>query len=216
MNPRLFTPSSALLHCAPEEACVVQPLALVEHLFLRHGLGPCDGGLGDSVPALEHALQCAQLAEWSEAGPEMVAAALLHDIGHLLGQDGPQDDRADAHELRAVPLLNRVFGPAVSDPVRLHVAAKRYLVTTSPAYRNLLSVASLRSLAVQGGPMSRDEIRDFCDEPFAADAVALRRWDDLAKTPGKRTPPLAYYLQLLEDLHEDAAPRVSIAATDLS
>jgi predicted HD phosphohydrolase len=161
-----------------------------------------DGQRAEAVSALDHALQCAQLAEWAGSPPSLVAAALLHDIGHFADDEVVSlgDTVDDEHELRALPLLAQGFGAAVLEPIRLHVAAKRFLVADEPAYRDTLSPASLHSLMLQGGPMSPVERAAFAALPFAHDAVALRRWDDLAKTPGQATPPLDYYLALLDEL----------------
>lgn len=190
----------------------------IEGLFLRHGQALYDGRRQEPVTALAHALQCAQLAEWAHADDTLVAAALLHDVGHfLVHEDDGVDDRVDeltddAHELRAVPFLSQAFGPAVVEPVRLHVAAKRYLVATEPRYAAALTPASRHSLQLQGGPMTAEERAAFELLPHAMDAVRLRTWDDAAKEPGKRTPPLAYYLALLREvaLQPPAAPRTAI------
>jgi len=174
-------------------------LPQIEALFLRHGEQVYDGSRREPVTALQHALQCAQLAEWAHADDTLVAAALLHDIGHFIAAEGDEqvDDR---HELQALPFLAPRFGPAVLEPIRLHVAAKRYLVATDPAYLEGLSSASVHSLGLQGGAMSADEVRAFEVTPFAMDAVQLRRWDDLAKQPTQATPSLGYYFALLDDL----------------
>jgi phosphonate degradation associated HDIG domain protein len=172
----------------------------IEALFAEHGATAYDGARTESVTALEHALQCAQLAEWAGADAPLVAAALLHDLGSLIASDTDSDEIDDAHELRAVPLLSEAFGANVVEPVRLHVQAKRYLVAADPAYAATLSSASVHSLALQGGPMSADEMRLFDELPFAREALLLRRWDDAAKQPGKTTPPLAYYLALLDEV----------------
>ena len=174
-------------------------LPQIEALFLRHGEQAYDGSRREPVTALQHALQCAQLAEWAHADDTLVAAALLHDIGHFIAAEGDEqvDDR---HELQALPFLAPRFGPAVLEPIRLHVAAKRYLVATDPAYLGGLSSASVHSLGLQGGAMSADEVRAFEATPFAMEAVQLRRWDDLAKQPTQTTPSLGYYLALLDDL----------------
>ncbi|RQP26701.1 HD domain-containing protein [Piscinibacter terrae] len=169
----------------------------IEALFLQHGRRACD-----SVTALDHALQCAQLAEWAHADAPLVAAALLHDIGHFIVVDPYGDEVDDVHELRALPLLAEGFSASVIEPVRLHVQAKRYLVATDPAYAQSLSPASLHSLLLQGGAMGEEEQRFFEDLPFARQAVQLRRWDDQARVPGRATPSLAYYLGLLEDLQQ--------------
>jgi len=189
----------------------------IEALFERRGATLYTGErleLRESVSALEHALQCAQLAEWAYADNNQVAAALLHDLGQLM--DGAANDelRDDRHELRALHLLRSGgFGPEVLEPIALHVQAKRYLVATDESYREGLSEASRFSLDLQGGPMNAEQCLRFLARPFAAQALQLRRWDDLAKHPGKRTPPLAYYLDLLDDvLRERRQPaRVMLA-----
>lgn len=184
-------------------------------LFLAHGQERHDYAQQQGVSALAHALQCAQLAEWARAEPPLVAAALLHDIGHFL--DGTPQPRYvdDAHERIAAAFLSRALGPAVVEPVRLHVQAKRYLVTTDSRYASTLSPASAHSLALQGGAMSAAECRAFEALPFAEDALRLRRWDDAAQDPARRTPPLDYYLELLTEV---AAPpaRIALGALDVS
>ena len=177
-------------------------VATIERLFVENGATAYEGARRESVSALEHALQCAQLAEWAHAEPPLVAAALLHDIGHFIVSDPDADDIDDVHELRAVPFLAEGFGADVVEPVRLHVQAKRWLVAVDAGYAATLSPASVHSLALQGGPMGADERRLFEDLPYAQQAVSLRRWDDLAKEAGKKTPPLAYYLALLEELQQ--------------
>jgi phosphonate degradation associated HDIG domain protein len=174
----------------------------IEALFVAHGAQAYEGDRREPVSALQHALQCAQLAEWAHAEPTLVAAALLHDIGHLLDIHAVPHDLDDLHEYRALPLLTEGYGPAVIEPIRLHVQAKRYLVAVDRSYAETLTPASVHSLALQGGAMSRDEQRAFEALPFAQQAVALRRWDDLAKEPGKTTPPLAYYLALLDEVQQ--------------
>jgi phosphonate degradation associated HDIG domain protein len=193
----------------------------IEHLFARHGGSLYDGARAEPVTALAHALQCAQLAEWAHADASLVAAALLHDVGHFLQLDIDLDaDEAtdDRHEEAAVPFLAQAFDASVTEPVRLHVAAKRYLVRVDARYADTLSPASVHSLALQGGPMGDDELNHFESLPFAMDSVQLRRWDDLAKVPGKRTPPLSYYLALLEELQMRPVDfaKTGIGATDMS
>ncbi|MFO1253883.1 MAG: phosphohydrolase [Inhella sp.] len=170
----------------------------LEALFIEHGQRPYEGLRAEPISALEHALQCAQLAEWARADTALVGAALLHDIGHFIAVEDDQTD--DRHELRALPLLEDHFGPALTEPIRLHVQAKRYLVATEARYAAGLSPASQHSLQLQGGPMNDEEQADFISRPHAEAALALRRWDDAAKNPGQQTPPLAYYLALLREL----------------
>ena len=187
----------------------------VEALFDRHGHGLYDGQRRESVTALAHALQCAQLAEWAGASPPLVVAALLHDVGHFVHGIDDSDAHDDVHELRALPWLSRSLGPEVTEPIRLHVQAKRYLVVVDPAYGDTLSPASVHSLALQGGAMTPAECAAFEGNPYAADATLLRRWDDAAKSPGKATPSLAWYLSLIDELCAGpTAARTPISAFD--
>lgn len=189
-------------------------IAKIEALFERRGHLQYGDERREPVTALEHALQCAHLAEWAHAEHSLVVAALLHDIGQLMDGAPTAPLRDDQHELTALPLLRAGgCGPEVLEPIRLHVAAKRYLVSTDPAYGPSLSDASRHSLALQGGPMNGEERLIFMAHPQAAAALQLRRWDDLAKRPGMRTPPLAYYLALLDELLRDTRVprRLSIA-----
>ena len=172
----------------------------IETLFLTQGHTLYEGRRAEAVTALQHALQCAQLAEWAGSPIALMAAALLHDIGHFVVSDDHELD--DAHEQRALGLLGLDFGRAVLEPIRLHVEAKRYLVAADPHYAGRLSPASQHSLQLQGGAMSADERRWFESLPYAEEALSLRRFDDAAKAPGQRTPPLAYYLALIEPLRQ--------------
>ena len=142
---------------------------------------------GEGVDMTAHAVQCAAWAAGDGATPHLVAAALLHDIGHLV-HDLPADI-ADhgvdtAHEVLGATWLARYFGPAVTEPVRLHVAAKRYLAATESGYLARLSPASIQSLDLQGGPMTPTEAESFRSEPYFHDALRLRRWDEAGKVPG--------------------------------
>lgn len=155
---------------------------------------------GEAVSQLDHALQCAQLAEEAGSTPELVAASLLHDLGHLLVERPHEIGRAanDLHQFHPLPFLRGAFPDAVLEPIRLHVEAKRYLCHAEPAYRDALSPAAKHSLVLQGGPHSALEAKMFLARPYADCAVRLRRWDDLAKTRGKATPDLRHYAQILE------------------
>jgi phosphonate degradation associated HDIG domain protein len=167
-------------------------------LFADRGRGAY---FGEAVTQTEHALQCAYLAEQSGADAPLVAAALLHDLGHLLhglGEDVAGQGIDARHEDGGARWLGRYFGPAVVDPVRLHVAAKRYLCAVEPDSAAALSPASRQSLRLQGGPFTPDETRRFEQEPFFRSAVAVRRWDDAAKVPGLAVPGLEHYRPLLE------------------
>ena len=156
----------------------------------------------EAVSQMEHALQCAALAERAQAAPDLIAACLLHDLGHLLA-DAPHEngrDVDDVHQYLAIPFLQGVLPPAVLEPVRLHVEAKRYLCCVEPGYWHDLSGASKHSRELQGGAWTPQEAERFSARPHAREAVALRRWDDLAKVPGKATPGLARYAVLLAGL----------------
>lgn len=152
----------------------------------------------EAVSQAEHALQAARLAEAEGAAPALVAAALLHDVGHLLAKR--RDGEDDRHEEIGWGYLKSVFGAAVSEPVRLHVPAKRYLCAVESDYFAILSPASVRSLELQGGRFTADEAARFHAADFAADAVRLRRWDDRAKTPGVATKSIRDYADLLRGL----------------
>ena len=184
----------------------------IEELFHAHGASFYDGARAEPVTARAHALQCAQLAEWADAPTSLVAAALLHDIGHFIAPDAALQPLDDVHELRALGFLVSNFGAEVVEPIRLHVQAKRYLVAVEPVYASTLSAASTHTLRLQGGPMSPDELHLFDTLPHSADALALRRWDDLAKQPQRKTPPLDYYLTLLETVRRrpEASPLMVI------
>ncbi|HEY2464912.1 MAG TPA: HD domain-containing protein [Steroidobacteraceae bacterium] len=158
---------------------------------------------GEIVTTLEHSLQAACFAQESNAANSLVVAALLHDIGHLIDSAPPDfaQWQTDArHEVSGGNWLAQRFGPAVSEPVRLHVAAKRYLCATDPSFLSQLSPASVQTLALQGGPMSASEIAAFCLEPFHHDAIELRRFDDRGKIAGLRTPEFAHYCRLIEEI----------------
>jgi phosphonate degradation associated HDIG domain protein len=157
---------------------------------------------GEPVTQLEHALQCASLAEQNGAENSLIVAALLHDVGHLLhgrGEDIAERGTDAQHEEMGYAWLARRFGDAVAEPVRLHVAAKRYLCATDTEYAKQLSSASQLSLRLQGGPFTAEEAAEFESSPFLAAAVRLRRWDDEAKIPEREVRPLEYYRHRILD-----------------
>jgi phosphonate degradation associated HDIG domain protein len=154
---------------------------------------------GEAVTQQQHALQCAHLAEQSGAAPALVAAALLHDLGHWLPTASMDATDVDGlHQYLAPPFLRGSFGDAVLEPIRMHVDAKRYLCLVDQAYWATLSPASQRSLELQGGRFSESEAAAFIAQPYAHDAVALRRWDDLAKNPAAAPPSWLHYIPTLE------------------
>ena len=170
-------------------------LSQVTDLLQNHGQNQY--GM-EAVSQLEHALQCAHLAEKAGETPETIAAALLHDLGHMLAaeRDGLTDidtRKDDLHQFMALPFLRGLFPDAVLEPIRLHVDAKRYLCRIDAGYWAELSPASQHSLQLQGGIFDEAQAEAFMQQPYAQEAVRLRRYDDLAKTPLKVVPALAHF-----------------------
>lgn len=160
---------------------------------------------GESVSMTEHMLQAAYFAHAEAAPATLILAALLHDVGHLL--ETVPEDIADwttdaRHEEVGSRWLAQRFPAAVSEPVRLHVPAKRYLCATDSAYFAKLSPASVHTLELQGGPMARSEIARFETEAFYRDAVRVRRWDDAGKVAGLAAPRLENYSALINSMNE--------------
>lgn len=153
-------------------------------------------GLAD-VRQIQHALQAAWLAEREGQPANLITAALLHDIGHMvhdLGENPAAAGIDDRHEAVGEQWLATMFGPEVTEPVRLHVAAKRYLCAAEPDYFSRLTPDSVLSLRLQGGPMDAAEMRDFASSPHAQAAIQLRRYDEGAKVKNLETPPVAHFL----------------------
>lgn len=171
-------------------------MTAVETLFdLLRERGAARHGM-EAVSQLEHALQCATLAEEEGGDAALITAALLHDVGHLL--HAVEDVAAiaggnDRHQSLGSAYLAHWFGRAVAEPVALHVDAKRYLCAAEQSYRGVLSAASIESLARQGGALEADAAEAFLLNPHGRDAVRLRRWDDRAKVKGLATPPLDHF-----------------------
>jgi phosphonate degradation associated HDIG domain protein len=158
---------------------------------------------GEAVSQREHALQAALLAEQQGDSPAVIVAALLHDVGHLLHDlpnDAPDRGIDDLHEQLGYEWLAERFGADVCEPVRQHVAAKRYLCAVEPDYLDNLSEPSKISLALQGGPLRDDEVRAFEAQPHFRANVAVRRHDDRAKVAGLATPPVEYFAKYIEQV----------------
>ena len=156
---------------------------------------------GEAVTQLEHALQCATLAQENQASPELITACLFHDLGHLihdLGENVAEKGVDDRHEYRAIPWLKPLFPEAVTEPIRLHVEAKRYLCAVDADYFDSLSANSKQSLMLQGEFFSTQEVEMFSILPHTKEAIQLRRWDEAAKIPQKVTPFLEDFLAILE------------------
>jgi phosphonate degradation associated HDIG domain protein len=162
-----------------------------------------DSYFGEPVTVMEHSLQAAFFAHKAHSANELIVAALLHDVGHLLhheGEDIAEHGLDTRHEELADRLLSAHLPAAVTEPIRLHVAAKRYLCFADVDYMQALSPSSVLSLALQGGPMSADEATAFLAGTFAREATALRRWDDAAKIADLAVPQIESYLPLLKRL----------------
>ncbi|MDZ7749654.1 MAG: HD domain-containing protein [Halofilum sp. (in: g-proteobacteria)] len=176
-------------------------------IFARRG---AESYLGEAVTMSQHMLQAAQLAEHEGAGEDLVAAALLHDIGHYTNEF-PDDALAQGidnhHDEAGAAVLAPFFPSVVVDAVRAHVAAKRYLCATDASYFARLSPASVHTLELQGGPMSQAEADAFAREPNLEAILQVRLWDQAAKDPEASTPPFEHYAPLLQrvvDRHTQA------------
>jgi gamma-butyrobetaine dioxygenase len=179
----------------------VHPVDEIGELFAGEG---AQDYLGEPVSVAVHMRQAGTLAEAAGAPPEQVAAALLHDVGHILGGTVSGRELMAGHDNRhgdaGAAWLAQWFGPEVTEPVRLHVAAKRYLCAVEPGYFGKLSQASVYTLSVQGGPMDQAEVAAFEALPAAAAAVAVRRWDEEAKDPTANTARFDHFRELLTRL----------------
>jgi phosphonate degradation associated HDIG domain protein len=183
-------------------------VAFIADIFERRG---AESYLGEAVTMSEHMLQGAALAEAAGASDTMIAGALLHDIGHYTNEFG--DDYIDRgidnlHEEAGAAVLERFFPTEVTDCIRHHVAAKRYLCATDSAYFARLSPASVNTLRLQGGPMDDSEVAAFARHPNLDAILQVRIWDDEGKVPGMVTPDFAHYASLLQrivDAHTGAS-----------
>jgi phosphonate degradation associated HDIG domain protein len=178
---------------------------LIADILTRRG---ADSYLGEDVTMQQHMLQAATLAEREGADDDLVAAALLHDIGHYTGEFGEdyiEQGVDDLHEEAGARVIAGTFPPRVVDCVRLHVAAKRYLCVSDPGYFGRLSQASVQTLALQGGPMTAGEAAAFERHPHFRDAIRVRLWDEAAKDPNMVTPPFGHYAPLLRRVADRAA-----------
>jgi gamma-butyrobetaine dioxygenase len=176
------------------------PIALIADLFASEGEHEY---LGEPVTQASHMLQAAALARSACAPPPLVAAALLHDVGHFTSAISGHDlmrGTDNRHSDAGADWLAQWFGEEVTGPVRLHVAAKRYLCAVEPGYLAALSSASAYTLGVQGGPMDAAERAEFEADRQSGAALRLRRWDDAAKDPAATPPAFGYYKSLLRRL----------------
>jgi len=178
-------------------------LSTVDQVFAVLASGGGTAYFGEPVTVLEQSLQAAWIIQQNGGAETLVAAALLHDVGHLLhleGEDAAQRGLDTRHEELGVAALAGHLHGAVLDPIRMHVAAKRYLCFAEPKYLKALSPASVESLALQGGPMTAAEAAEYLALPHAREALRLRRADDAAKIAGRAMPELESYLPLVAGL----------------
>lgn len=182
----------------PNELNAGNIVEFIADIFERRG---AESYLGEPVSMSEHMLQGAWLAEQDGAPEELVAAALLHDIGHYTSEFGtysPDDVEDKHHDEAGGEVLAPFFPPVIVQCVRLHVSAKRYLCATDPTYFSKLSPASVHTLSLQGGPMSAEEVAEFRSNPFHDEAVRVRIWDEGGKVAGMKTRAFRDYVPLLE------------------
>ena len=159
--------------------------------------------LGEDITMAEHMLQSAACARRDGAADALVAAALLHDVGYYADANPDNVNETNSrkrHDVEAARILAALLPAAVTEPIRLHVDAKRYLCAVEPTYHDKLSDASIHTMSLQGGVMDDDAVRAFACETFADDAVRLRRWDDEGKDPNAQAPGFEAYRELLEGL----------------
>ena len=172
-------------------------LELIAEIIGRRG---AESYLGEKVTMSEHMLQSAQLAEQEDGRLEMVAAALLHDIGHYSNEfddDALERGINNFHDQAGADIVEGHFPVRVADCIRYHVEAKRYLCRVQPEYFQQLSPASVHTLSLQGGPMTDVEAAAFAGQPHLEDILRLRRWDERAKVAGLKTGSLDYYLEMI-------------------
>ncbi|MEI9401475.1 HD domain-containing protein [Mesorhizobium argentiipisi] len=182
----------------PDELNAGNIVEFIADIFERRG---AESYLGEPVTMSEHMLQGAWLAEQDGAPEELVAAALLHDIGHYTSEFGtysPDDVEDKHHDEAGGEMLAPFFPPVIVECVRLHVSAKRYLCATDPTYFSKLSPASVHTLSLQGGPMSAEEVAEFRSNPFHDEAVRVRIWDEGGKIANMKTRAFRDYVPLLE------------------
>jgi [1-hydroxy-2-(trimethylamino)ethyl]phosphonate dioxygenase len=178
-------------------------VSVAQELLSLYGRVGAGAYFGERVSMTEHGLQAAHFAQLQGAPDTLIVAALLHDVGHLLEAvpEALEDWISDArHEEVGAHWLARHFAPNVSEPVRLHVSAKRYLCAVDPDYLAHLSAASVHTLKLQGGPMPAVAVARFEAEPYFREAVRVRRWDDQGKVAGLKTPSLREFAQLIDSV----------------
>ncbi|QDT76760.1 HD domain protein [Gimesia maris] len=185
------------------------PAEIIAEIRLRFQEKGANMYAGEAISQTEHALQAAFAAEQAGESAELIVAALLHDIGHLLhkhDEDCATQGIDDLHERIGAQWLNRYFPKDVTEPIRLHVAAKRYRCATDAEYASRLSPASVLSLQLQGGPFDSAEQMEFERNPWSQEALRLRNWDEAAKVPDFETPELEYFLTYVQRVLQQQTP----------
>ena len=172
----------------------------IEDVFKRRG---AESYLGEQVTMAQHMLQTAQCAEQAGADDSQIVAALLHDIGHYkneIPENVLAKGKNNFHEEAGANFLEDYFPSSVVEPIRQHVAAKRYLCAVKSDYFERLSPASVHTLNLQGGPMNTEEVEEFEKNDYLVQCIQLRYWDEDGKDPERKHPPFSYYRPLIESL----------------
>eukprot|EP00455_Lapot_gusevi_P057274 TRINITY_DN9707_c0_g1_i2.p1 TRINITY_DN9707_c0_g1~~TRINITY_DN9707_c0_g1_i2.p1 ORF type:complete len:211 (+),score=54.83 TRINITY_DN9707_c0_g1_i2:66-635(+) len=176
-------------------------------LFETHGSSDY---IGEAITQSEHALQCAKLASDAGSSEPVILAAMLHDVGHIIGVVRGLPEMGDvgimAHEIIGGDYLRELgFPDIVVELVKRHVDAKRYYTCRSEGYYNKLSEASKKTLMYQGGPMTPEEADAFDNDPLKQPILLLRTWDDKAKRVGWEVPPFEYYRDMFQRVTQPQA-----------
>ena len=205
-RPRPSTPHPVPVMPAIQDIHSVQE---IRSLYIDYGAGLYGG---EAVTQLEHALQAATLAEAAGATDTLIAAAFLHDLGHILEARDKSRDPAmptidHRHQLAVVPYIHHLFPDAVIEPIKMHVDAKRCLCAIDDGYFSTLSPSSVHSLSLQGGIYSQAQAEQFRARPHAEAALRLRRWDDQAKVENLSTPDVDHFMRYLETVSQRDRPR---------
>ena len=175
-------------------------VAFIGDIFTRRGH---EEYLGEAVTMAQHMLQGATIAEANNKSDEVIAGVLLHDIGHFISEFGTfsmADTEDRHHEVSGAEILEAFFPAVITECVRHHVAAKRYLCATKPTYFGRLSPASVHSLNLQGGPMNDDEVAKFASNPYLDEIIQVRYLDEAGKEADMNTHDFAHFMPMLQKL----------------
>ena len=181
-------------------------VAFLGDIFARRG---GEEYLGEPVTMAQHMLQGATIAEQNGLPEEIIVGALLHDIGHFTSEFGtyhPDDTEDRHHEDAGEAVLAPFFPPVITDCVKYHVAAKRYLCATRPAYFARLSPASVHTLELQGGPMSAEEVAEFERNPNIEAIIQVRYLDEAGKRADMETPDFDHFAPMVQRMVDRHLP----------